>query len=136
MDFIICKVGLFGKIGHGEYCFLLDTLEYKEEYKVNESKKQKQRSHLRLYLFEFRKKAGLSIYEMTTKLLISKPYYYQIEQGIKGHRMDVILINDLANILKVDFQTLCQCELEYQLERRELGLRSEGRWVIDYEIRH
>lgn len=91
---------------------------------------------LKVVSFEFRKKAGLSIYEMTTKLLISKPYYYQIEQGIKGHRMDVILINDLANILKVDFQTLCQCELEYQLERRELGLRSEGRWVIDYEIRH
>lgn len=50
--------------------------------------------------------------------------------------MDVILINDLSNILKVDFQMLCQCELEYQLERRALGLRNESRWVIDYEIRH
>lgn len=103
---------------------------------MNESKnsKQKQRPHLRMYLYHLRKNAGLSIYEVTNTLLLSKPYYYQIEQGTKGHKMDVVFLNDLANALGTDFEILCNGELEYQKERRSLGIRREGRWVMDDEL--
>lgn len=103
---------------------------------MNEQKnaKQKQRPHLRLYLYKLRNKAGLSIYEVTNTLLLSKPYYYQIEQGLKGHRMDVIFLKDLAHVLKSDFKTLCEEELKYQKERRKLGLRHDARWVYDDEL--
>jgi len=102
---------------------------------VNEQRtKQKQRPHLRLYLYELRKDAGLSIYEVTNSLMLSKPYYYQIEQGIKGHKMDVVFLNDIANVLKADFETLCKGELEYQRERRALGIRKDSRWVINDEL--
>lgn len=98
------------------------------------SKKQKQRPHLRMYLYHLRKAAGLSIYEITNSLLLSKPYYYQIEQGRKGHKMDVVFLNDLAMILGADLMTLCNGELEYQKERRSLGLRKDNRWVMDDEL--
>jgi len=101
---------------------------------VNETNKAKQRPHLRMYLYELRKNAKLSIYEVTNNMLLSKPYYYQIEQGIKGHRMDVVFLNDLANVLNTDFETLCKGELEYQKERRNLGIRRESRWVMDDEL--
>lgn len=89
---------------------------------------------LRMYLHDLRKKTNVSIHEVTNKLLLSKPYYYQIEQGKKGHRMDVVFLNDLASILKTDFKTLCDGELNYQLERRELGIRNDSRWVMHDEL--
>lgn len=98
------------------------------------SKKEKQRPHLRMYLYELRKEAKLTIYEITNNLGLSKPYYYQIEQGLKGHKMDVVFLNDLATILKADFKVLCRGELEYQKERRSLGIRKDSRWVIEDEI--
>lgn len=101
---------------------------------MNEKQHQKQRPHLRLYLYELRKEAGLSIYEVTNSLLLSKPYYYQIEQGTKGHKMDVIFLYDLANLFKADFDVLCKCELKYQMERRDLGIRNDRRWVIADEL--
>lgn len=97
-------------------------------------KKEKQRPHLRMYLYELRKEAKLSIYEVTNTLGLSKPYYYQIEQGLKGHKMDVVFLNDLATILKADFKVLCRGELEYQKERRRLGIRKDSRWVIEDEV--
>ena len=48
--------------------------------------------------------------------------------------MDVVFLNDLATVLKTDFETLGKGELEYQKERRSLGIRREGRWVMDDEI--
>lgn len=87
-----------------------------------------------MYLYDLRKEKGISIYEITNRLFLSKPYYYQIEQGLKGHKMDVIFLNDLATLLDVTFDVICKGELEYQKERRELGIRYETRWVIDDEL--
>jgi len=101
---------------------------------VTRKPKQKQRPHLRLYLYELRKQAGLSIYEVTNNLLLSKPYYYQIEQGLKGHKMDVVFLHDLAIVLQSDFETLCTGELLYQKERRNLGIRHDTRWVFPDEL--
>jgi len=100
----------------------------------NKKTKKKQRPHLRMYLYDLRKEKGISIYEITNRLFLSKPYYYQIEQGLKGHKMDVIFLNDLATLLDVTFDVICKGELEYQKERRELGIRYETRWVIDDEV--
>ncbi len=96
-----------------------------------EFKLKKQRPHLRLYLYHHRIKANLTIYRITERLALSKPYYYQIEQGTKGHKMDVVFLSDLASVLGVSFCKLCLEELEYQKERRQKGLRREGRIVLD-----
>lgn len=95
--------------------------------------KKRKRPLLRMYLYNLREKAGLSINEITTALALSKPYYYQIEDGRKGHRMGVAFLNELAVALKVDFETVCQGELDYQKERRSLGLRHEQRLVLIHE---
>lgn len=94
---------------------------------------QKQRPYMRMYLYNIRKEKGLSIYAVIEGLALSKPYYYQIEQGIKGHKMDVLFLNDLAVVLGVDFSFLSQAELEYQKKRRSLGIRKDKRLII-YEL--
>lgn len=98
---------------------------------MNGVETQKQRPYLRMYLYNIRKEKGLSIYAVTNGLALSKPYYYQVEQGIKGHKMDVLFLNDLAVMLDVDFALLCRAELEYQKERRSLGIRKDKRLIID-----
>ena|GEM_PF-4527808 len=115
---------------------MLRPLEYihKEEKSVNRIEEKKQRPYLRMYLYTLRTAVGLSIYAVTRNLFLSKPYYYQIEQGVKGHKMDVIFLFDLARVLKTDFETLCKKELEYQRERRALGIRKDRRWVMEDEV--
>ena len=48
--------------------------------------------------------------------------------------MDVIFLNDLANLFKADFEFVCKCELAYQMERRNLGIRNDRRWVMTDEL--
>ncbi len=105
----------------------------KEVIGVNGNETQKQKSHMRMYLYNIRKEKGLSIYAVIEGLALSKPYYYQIEQGIRGHKMDVLFLNDLAVIFGIDFAFLCQAELDYQKQRRNLGIRKDKRLII-YEL--
>ena len=98
---------------------------------MNESNlSEKQRSHLRMYLYNLRKRLGLSIYQVTNKLILSNAYYYQIEQGTRGHKMDVVMLNDLATLFEVSLESLCREEFLYQLERRSKGLRCDRRWIL------
>ena len=92
------------------------------------------RPHLRMYLYLMRQEAGLTFDEITKALTLSKPYYYQLEQGRKGHRMDVVFLSHIADTLQVDFETLCQAELNYQKERRARGIRREQRWIVPDEL--
>lgn len=65
---------------------------------------------MRDYLVTLRKEKGLTQKQLAQKLDISESYYNQIENGERQKRMDVTLLDRLANALNVTISTLIDYE--------------------------
>ncbi|MDR0979439.1 MAG: hypothetical protein LBL91_05950 [Lachnospiraceae bacterium] len=93
--------------------------------------KTKKNTVFRYYLFHQRKKVlKLTINDICTRLEINESYYYDLEAGRSGHRMDILFMEDLANALETTLDFIISSEKAYQQERLKFGLRKRRRWSM------
>lgn len=65
-----------------------------------------------------RMKLKISSEEMSRRLDVSKSYYYSIETGGRGHKMNVVLLSKIINVLNVDAKEFIEAEVQYQDKRK------------------
>ncbi len=69
-----------------------------------------ERTARKIFLSEYRKKAGLTQKQLAEKLDISESYYNQIENGERQKRMDITLISRLSKVLGISVSKLIEYE--------------------------
>lgn len=70
----------------------------------------------RKYLIKYREQRNESQQDVATALNISRQYYLMIENGQRQKRMDVVLVNALANHFGVPITDIINNETEYAKE--------------------
>ena len=74
-------------------------------------------SYPRVYLTIERQKLNVSAEEMSRRLDVSKGYYYALENGLRGHKMTVLMFARILECLDVDANYMIKEEVRYQNER-------------------
>lgn len=74
-------------------------------------------SYPRVYLTIERQKLNISAEEMSRRLDVSKGYYYALENGLRGHKMTVVMFARILECLDVDANYMIKEEVRYQNER-------------------
>lgn len=75
----------------------------------------------RKYLKDKRLELGYSVELTSRKLNISRFYYYQIENGNRGTKLTVDLMNNLCEVLEIEPLRFLELEKLYQIDFKDLN---------------
>ncbi len=81
-------------------------------------------SYPRVYLTIARRNANVSGEALAFELGITKGYYYALENGARGHKITVIMLARITELLGADPTQMIKDEVRYQ-EERDVYIRSK-----------
>lgn len=84
-------------------------------------------SYPRVYLMLARDSLNISAEELSRRIDVSKGYYYNLENGHRGHKMTVVTFARIIECLGLDARNAIEEEVKYQKERDLLLSKKEKR---------